>query len=81
MNDFKTIRPDQCDKLVELITKFKLNTRYLANKLDISYTNFYQKQTLVANSNGSINKFTPFQKEKLTEVIQNIGVELAGLKK
>lgn len=81
MNDFNTIRPDQCDKIVELITKYKLNTRYLADKLDISYTNFYQKQTLVVNSSGSINKFTPSQKEKLTDVIKNIGVELQKLEK
>ena len=79
MNDFKTNRPDQCDKIVELITKYKLNTRYLATKLDISYTNFYQKQTLVANSSGSINKFTPSQKEKLTAVIKNMGVELSKI--
>jgi hypothetical protein len=81
MSNLKTVRPDQCDKIVGLITKYKLNTRYLATKLDISYTNFYQKQTLVVNSNGSINKFTPSQKEKLTEVIQNIGVELQKIEK
>ena len=79
MSHLKQERPDKCDEIVELVTKYKLNTRYLATQLDISYTNFYQKQTLVVNSTGSINKFTPDQKEKLTSVLKNIGAELGKL--
>ncbi len=74
MNDFKTNRPDQCDKIVAIIWKYKLNKRLLAKAMDIDNGHFSEKLNLKRG-----NKFTPSQKEKLTAIIKNIGVELSKI--
>ena len=76
MTNLKTNRPDQCEKIVELITKYKLNNYMLAKELGIGFGTFCAKMKLSRHS-----KFTPSQKEKLTEVIKNMGVELQKLEK
>lgn len=69
-----TKRTDECDAIIEIINKYKLNKRVLATLIGIDNAFFSEKLNLKRG-----NKFTPSQKEKLTEVIKNIGVELVKL--
>lgn len=69
-----TKRTDGCDAIIEIINKYKLNKRVLATLIGIDNAFFSEKLNLKRG-----NKFTPSQKEKLTEVIKNIGVELVKL--
>jgi hypothetical protein len=76
-----TKRTDDCEQLVAIIAKFKLNKGYLAEKIGVEVGNFSRKYANKENSQSKLCQFTPSQKEKLTEVIQNIGVELIKIDK
>lgn len=76
-----TKRIDTCEEIVAIINKFKLNKRLLATSIGIGQAEFSHKFNSDTNRNGYLHKFTPSQKEKLTAVIKNIGVELSALEK
>ena len=71
-----TKRTDGCDEIIAIIKKFKINKRVLSTTLGIDNGVFSEKINLKRG-----NKFTPSQKEELTAVIKNMGVELSGLEK
>ncbi len=74
MTYLKQERPDKCDEIVELITKYKINNLMLAKEIGIGFGTFCAKMKLTRFS-----KFTPDQKGKLEETLRGIGKELTEI--